>query len=348
VEAFTVLCETCCTPLKKLKPSRAGLLLIAGAVTAVVASSTAGCHRSGAESEQSVAQNDAQTNDPNPVEQVVTTVEDGSETLLQPDKITVEPQELDKPDEKNTESLEGASLPLKTGDPQTDKPTQSDIANKVDSDADAGATKRSDSGTTTEPATTKGDFVLSEVTAEYYDDPAVKHKMQVSDKEGNLYRVENTRRAKGIYIKVGDQWLKQGVAYRFSKEGNLYTKTSYEKGKKHGDCRRFFPNGALMLEYTHKDGKKEGQYSQYFRDGSIQQEFFYKSGRRDGPSVVYHNGPGGERGHERIVSTYVNDAKHGVIRQYNPEGKLVAKWKYEKGRKVGKTTFYGKQRSLEP
>ena len=128
-----------------------------------------------------------------------------------------------------------------------------------------------------------------------------------------------------------------GEVKRYHYNGNLDHKANYTNGELNGKYQVFHQNeGTLSEEGEFKEGKRTGKRIKYFEDGkSVQQvEDSYKEGKFSGNYTVYfENGKISEKG------TYVNDFIEGDYILNDTNGRMYAKYVYEKGT-IKKMIFY--------
>ncbi len=53
----------------------------------------------------------------------------------------------------------------------------------------------------------------------------------------------------------------------------IYSKLTFEHGKKHGPCIWYYKNGQVFKHGTYKDGKKHGPTRKFYKNGNLQAEF---------------------------------------------------------------------------
>lgn len=136
--------------------------------------------------------------------------------------------------------------------------------------------------------------------------------------------------------------LKDGLYESYFENGAVQSTTTYRRDSLEGEFKSYHPNGQLSRVLTCQGGLAEGVTITYFANGQIEHQASVSKSRYHGASVRYFaNGTLREKGqyannqlHGRWLffdsvtgkkwkeATYVDGAKHGVHRYFNPSGKL--------------------------
>lgn len=162
---------------------------------------------------------------------------------------------------------------------------------------------------------------------------------KITDKNGKTFKIKNTNSQKGLYIEViikdRSKWEKHGVFYSIRSNGTVSEMTTYSFGKKDGLKESYHNKGSVNFRYYNQNNQKHGSWTQFNNKEEKISEVTYKYGLRQGKMYKY------TKGKIHFEKDYVDGILHGEILQYDPSsGKLIARTKYNKGDKIGKTQRY--------
>lgn len=151
------------------------------------------------------------------------------------------------------------------------------------------------------------------------------------------FKIINIRNERGLRVQVQEgekkRWKRHGVLYRVRKDGSVSEKVSYEYGKKHGPHERYNKKAVTTDRTNFSNGVKHGEYQRFTDKGALFAEGQYVNGKKEGVWKEYN------RGKLLFEKNYVQGKLHGLRLQYNTKGKIVAKTRYKKGKKIGKTEW---------
>lgn len=180
-------------------------------------------------------------------------------------------------------------------------------------------------------------FDYTKVKPEHY--AKLKNKSQFTDKQGDTYKVKNTKYKKGLYIQIIEngrsKWKKHGRFYSVSSSSGKTTGfVTYHYGVKEGPAESYNSEGQVKFKKYFKNNKLEGPWQQFTDKGKLFEERVYVNGKKHGKQITYHS-----NGQPNFTSTYVQGKREGESYQYNDKGKLIAKKVYVNGKKIGKTQW---------
>ncbi|MCB0738097.1 MAG: TonB family protein [Bacteroidetes bacterium] len=191
----------------------------------------------------------------------------------------------------------------------------------------------------------------------YFDNGLACQKInyQKGDKYG-----ENTH-----YYRNGKERLKQnfvndtlnGDAFEFYKSGQLKSKAHYKMGKQHGLVYNYYENGRIINLIQMKNGKIDSVFNQYlvngledpsykivngngivksyYGDGKLKAIYSYRNGKKKKKTKILSHS-----GQPLAVEHYKAGKPHGLMLDYDKNGKLENEGYAENGIKVGKWSQY--------
>lgn len=133
---------------------------------------------------------------------------------------------------------------------------------------------------------------------------------------------------------------KNGYSWHYE-AGKLAEKVFFVDNVKQGEGLSFYDTGELSAKVTYLDDQKDGVAYEYAKDGRIialmkynkdllvsrdEINRFNSSNEKSGKWIEFH-----ENGINKLVGGYVEDKKHGIFKEYDKNGKLIAIYKYEDG-----------------
>lgn len=144
-----------------------------------------------------------------------------------------------------------------------------------------------------------------------------------------------------------------GVSKKYSKDGRVITIFKYKKGflvdrikinrkdskeKKHGKWKWFYDNGVVKSEGYFLHGKKNGYFKLYTREGDLLNIEKWKNNEKlvdvaelaklEIKKEYYANGT------IKAEASYKNNKPEGIRREYNKNGKIVASYIFNEGKKI--------------
>lgn len=181
-------------------------------------------------------------------------------------------------------------------------------------------------------------FDYTQVKPEHYAN--LEHKSQFTDKQGDTYKIHNTKYSKGLYIQITvngrQKWKKHGRFYSISSSSGKTTGfVTYHYGVKEGPSESYNSKGQVKFKKLYKDGALEGPWQQFTDEGKLFEECVYVAGKKHGKQITYHS-----NGQPQFESTYVEGKREGESYHYSDKGKIVAKKVYKGGKQVGKTQWF--------
>jgi antitoxin component YwqK of YwqJK toxin-antitoxin module len=133
--------------------------------------------------------------------------------------------------------------------------------------------------------------------------------------------------------------LKHGYFKEYSKEGNLITTQKYVDGILQEEVAElakldikteYYPNGKPKIVASYKNNVPEGVRREYSVDGEIVAGYIFRSGTLIGEGIINEAG-----------------IKHGLWKEYFPNGTLKEEGIYDKGNRTGEWRFYHPNGQLE-
>src|SRR5690554_5808789 len=145
--------------------------------------------------------------------------------------------------------------------------------------------------------------------------------------------------------------LKDGIAFRYSKDGRLIELITYtrgflkdreeinqldEQGRKQGIWKTYYENNRLKQETRYKDGKLNGYEKNYTADGKLHSATLYISGEiQDNEENIadfevrneYY--PSGKI--KRKITYNLSGEKDGIEKLYDEEGNIIASFLFKNG-----------------
>ncbi len=135
----------------------------------------------------------------------------------------------------------------------------------------------------------------------------------------------------------GDRY--HGIFYRWDAPGMLVSATPYHVGLEHGTAYQWSPDGALLGSYTMEHGTGLDLWWHECSDGtrSLSEARYYHNGQRHGFEwwICSDQQCVSEEGH------YAENNPHGILRQWNRQGKLRRGYPqyYVRGERVTKARY---------
>jgi hypothetical protein len=127
------------------------------------------------------------------------------------------------------------------------------------------------------------------------------------------------------------------IEYRKPDLTDVFFKTMYKNGKKHGDSYAYHENGSIWWHSTYVNGERHGPSSAYLctRDGFCIEKSTYKNGKL---RRLFKCNPC--NGEIKEIN-YKDGKKHGDYKKYDKTKRLVDQRFYYEGERFGLTKIHG-------
>jgi len=168
--------------------------------------------------------------------------------------------------------------------------------------------------------TSKIKYDFFNVKAEKFGDQSIVNGMQVTDDNGNDFRIIKTPYTLGFEIKTPQGWKAHGIRFSVS-NGLVKTIDTYKYGILNGEHKSFHNNGKILITYFNEDGKIEGKWTHNNSDGSVHEEGNYEKGLKQGKFLIYYEEKGMERGPVSNETYYKDGKPSGTWIVYDRNGK---------------------------
>ena len=110
----------------------------------------------------------------------------------------------------------------------------------------------------------------------------------------------------------------------------LYRKTHYQRGKRHGLAAAWYPDGRLAYEKWFRNGNREGIHKGYWPSGQLQFEYRYKNDLFEGEQVGYY-----KTGQRSELRHYRLGFEEGAQSAWDGEGRLTSNYTVREGKRYG-------------
>jgi hypothetical protein len=110
----------------------------------------------------------------------------------------------------------------------------------------------------------------------------------------------------------------------------LFRKTPYHQGKRHGLALAFYPDGRLAYEKWFRKGNREGVHKGYWPSGQLQFVYRYRNDLFDGEQVGYY-----KTGQRSALHHYRQGYEEGLQSGWDAEGRLIANYTVKEGKRYG-------------
>ncbi len=128
------------------------------------------------------------------------------------------------------------------------------------------------------------------------------------DEDGSLIHKENYKDDLLDGIAINKQYFKtEGIWWEIPFQNNL----------RHGLVRKYDKDNQLLAEYSYQNGLLQGSVKTY-QNGILKYDQTYFMGKRNGITTLYIDGI------KRGETTYKNDVREGIERDYDPNGNLFS------------------------
>ncbi len=175
----------------------------------------------------------------------------------------------------------------------------------------------------------------------YYEDGTLKSS---GNRQGyalnGLWKFYHPNGAISAEINYRDN-MKNGFAQFFSDSGAIASKLYYVNNEKEGEAIQFYSSGKMKMKENYKDDKLHGETREYSEDGRVIVLYFYEEGilqktqkinrfneerLKQGLWITFHANE-----NKKLEGGYVDGKKHGIFKEYDVMGNLIAIYKYENG-----------------
>jgi antitoxin component YwqK of YwqJK toxin-antitoxin module len=148
--------------------------------------------------------------------------------------------------------------------------------------------------------------------------------------------------------------IKDGLSYKYHKEGWLQWKKNYANGKEDGHQKYFYPSDMMAMNnntpgktadlnlnrrikesYLAVNGKKDGKARAFYANDTIKYLEFYELGKMHGDQLYYY-----ESGMLERKEHYVNGVKDGDQMYYDEKKNLIGEESWENGKQVSGYKLY--------
>ena len=110
----------------------------------------------------------------------------------------------------------------------------------------------------------------------------------------------------------------------------LFRKTHYQRGKRHGNASAWYPDGRLAYEKWFRNGNREGLHKGYWPSGQLQFEYRYKNDLFEGEQVGYY-----KNGQRSELRHYHLGYEEGAQSAWDGEGRLTSNYTVREGKRYG-------------
>ena len=148
--------------------------------------------------------------------------------------------------------------------------------------------------------------------------------------------------------------IKDGLSYKYHKEGWLQWKKNYANGKEDGHQKYFYPSDMMAMNnnspgktadlnlnrrikesYWANNGKKDGKARAYYANGDMKYLEIYDNGKMHGDQIYYYKDSILER-----KEHYVNGVKDGDQMYYDEKKNLIGEESWENGKQISGYKLY--------
>lgn len=92
----------------------------------------------------------------------------------------------------------------------------------------------------------------------------------------------------GIQLPINLEELSNGIGIRYHENGQLYVKSNWKNGQRHGLYERFYENGRLLEKSNWKDGQRHGLNEWFHKNGQLLSKSNWENGLRPGLYERFH------------------------------------------------------------
>ncbi len=118
-----------------------------------------------------------------------------------------------------------------------------------------------------------------------------------------------------------------GFRRLYYEDGSVFIEEQYEMGAFQGAWKTFHENGQLKLEGEYIDNKMEGKWKGYYDNGALKEEVLFEGNEENGAFIEYY-----KNGKLKAEGAYLNgDNENGLLKLYDETGELVKKMDCKKG-----------------
>lgn len=124
--------------------------------------------------------------------------------------------------------------------------------------------------------------------------------------------------------------LFNGYAVKYHKNGELWQKVGFFKGKKMGVAKIWFQNGVLKVESHYHKNKLVGSYKAWWENGVLASESFYENGKLQGTEKKWYT-----TGTLAKLRNLVDGNEQGLQQAWLQNGTLYVNYEAKNGRIFG-------------
>ena len=133
-----------------------------------------------------------------------------------------------------------------------------------------------------------------------------------------------------------------GVRKLFYPDGTVVIEENYRMGDFEGGWKTFYENGKVKLEGQYADNKMEGMWKGYYQDGNLKEEVLFKDNQENGAFTEYH-----KNGKLKAEGFYLDgDNEDGLLKLYDENGELEKKMNCKRG--VCRTIWTKEEGDVKP
>jgi antitoxin component YwqK of YwqJK toxin-antitoxin module len=117
-----------------------------------------------------------------------------------------------------------------------------------------------------------------------------------------------------------------GLQIGYYESGNLKFAASFKNNKLNGLTIGYYENGAVKARDVYVGGILSGEVIAYFENGKIERNETYKNGKKEGLSKIFY-----DNGQLKSEMVYKNSKVEGIGSLYDKDGNLILKASYKNG-----------------
>ena len=110
----------------------------------------------------------------------------------------------------------------------------------------------------------------------------------------------------------------------------LFRKTPYQRGKRHGLAAAWYPDGRLAYEKWFRKGNREGIHKGYWPSGQLQFVYRYKDDLFEGEQLGFY-----KTGQRSELRHYRHGYEEGSQSTWDGDGRLSSNYTVKEGKRYG-------------
>jgi len=110
----------------------------------------------------------------------------------------------------------------------------------------------------------------------------------------------------------------------------LFRKTPYQHGKRHGQALAWYPSGRLAYQKRFRKGDREGTHTGFWPSGQLQFVYRYEHDLFEGEQVSYY-----KTGQRAELRHYRRGYEEGQQSAWDGEGRLISNYTVKEGKRYG-------------